>query len=112
MSDTRLPTHIWVDGWLRRCTAEGIPYVVIQKGERMGGTVMIKLYCPPGECRLLSQIRNLEGGLEWYQPHKEETLDEIEASARIKRATENDPDLWVIEVETRDGQLPFDPTLE
>ena len=57
MTDGRLPTHIWVDAELRRCTAEGVGVVVIHKGERMGGTVMLKLYQHGTGCRLLSQMR-------------------------------------------------------
>ncbi len=109
MGDERLPTHLWTGAFIRRCSAEGIPVTVIHSGEKMGGTVLFKVYQPPGRCRLLSQMRDLDGNIEWYQLHKEEALDEVEASARVRKSLERDPDLWVIEVETRDGELPFDP---
>ena len=107
MTDGRLPTHIWVDAELRRCTAEGVGVVVIHKGERMGGTVMLKLYQHGTGCRLLSQMRDLDGRLAWYPAHKEATIPESEADERIRRAVARDPDLWVIEVESRDGSIPF-----
>lgn len=75
----------------------------------MGGTVLFKIYQPPDKCRLLSQIRNFDGQIQWLQAHKEEFIDEVEASIRIRKAIDRDPDVWVIEVETKDCNLPFDP---
>ena len=57
--------------------------------------------------RLLSQMRDLDGRLAWYPAHKEETIPESDADARIRRAVERDPDIWVIEIETRDGAHNF-----
>ncbi len=108
MAEERLPTHIWVDAQLKRCTVEAVPTVVIHKGEKMGGTVMLKIYQAGVGCRLLSQIRDLDGKLSWYPAHKEEMIEEREADDRIRRAVDRDPDLWVIEMETRDGTIPLD----
>lgn len=108
MADDRLPTHIWVDAHLRRCSAEAVPVVVIHKGEKMGGTVMLKIFQPGTGCRLLSQMRDLDGILSWYPAHKENLIDEAQADERIRRAVDRDPDLWVIEMETRDGTIPLD----
>ena len=107
MPDDRLPTHIWVDAELRRCSAEGIGVVVIHRGERMGGTVMLKLYQHGVGCRMFSQMRDLDGRLAWYPAHKEAVIAEVDADERIRRAIDRDPDLWVIEVESRDGTIPF-----
>ena len=108
MADERLPTHIWVDAHLRRCSVEAVPAVVIHKGEKMGGTVLLKIYQPGTGCRLLSQMRDLDGVLAWYSAHKEEVIDEPKADDYIRRAIDRDPDLWVIEMETRDGKFPLD----
>ena len=108
MTTERLPTHIWVDAHLRRCSAEAIPAVVVHGGERMGGAVMLKIYQPGVGCRLLSQMRDLDGNLSWYPAHQEDVIEEPDADERIRRATDRDPDLWVIEIETRDGTIPVD----
>lgn len=108
MTDDRLPTHVWVDAHLRRCSVEAVPAVVVHRGEKMGGTVMLKVYQPGTGCRLLSQMRDLDGKLSWYPAHKEELIDEAQADERIRRAVARDPDLWVIEMETRDGAIPLD----
>ena len=107
-ADDRIPTHIWVDAHLRRCTAEGIPVTVVNKGERMGGTVMLKIYQAGVGCRLLSQLRDLDGNLSWYSAHKDDIIDERTADEQISRTVDRDPDLWVIEIESRDGSIPVD----
>ena len=108
MTEGRLPTHIWVDAHLKRCSVEAVPAVVIHKGEKMGGTVMLKIYQAGVGCRLLSQMRDLDGNLSWYPAHKEDIIEEREADERIRRAVDRDPDLWVLEMETRDGSVPLD----
>jgi len=108
VADDRLPTHIWVDAHLRRCSVEAVPAVVIHKGEKMGGTIMLKIYQPGIGCRLLSQMRDLDGTLSWYPAHKEDLIDEPEADERIRRAIDRDPELWVVEMETRDGTIPLE----
>lgn len=108
MSDARLPTHVWLMAQVRRCSVEGMPAVVVRRGEAMGGAVMLKVYQPDAGCRLLSQMRDLDGRLGWYPAHKEDFIDERDADARIARAVGRDPDLWVVEVETRDGRNPFE----
>ena len=108
MADDRLPTHIWIDAHLRRCSAEGIPAVIINSGERMGGTVLLKIYQAGLGCRLMSQMRDLDGNLSWYPAHKEEVIDERNADEYIKNSIDRGPDLWVIEIESRDGTVPVD----
>jgi len=107
MADERIPTHIWVEAELRRCSAAGTPAIVVHKGERMGGAVMLKTFQPGVGCRLMSQMRDLDGRLAWYPAHKEEVIPEPDADERIRRAVDRDPDLWVIEIETRDGSHDF-----
>lgn len=108
MPDERIPTHLWVTAHLRRCSAEGIPAVVIHSGEKMGGSVMLKLYEPPGRCRLLTLMRDFDGRLAWYPAHKEEHIDEVEAGERIRKAIARDPDLWVVEIEPGGRSHPFE----
>jgi hypothetical protein len=108
MTDDRIPTHLWVDAHLRRCSGDGVPAIIIHSGEKIGGTVMLKIYQPGVGCRLLSQMRDLDGKLSWYPAHKEETIEERDADERIRRTIGRDPDVWVIEIESRDGSNPVD----
>lgn len=108
MSYDQIPTHLWVDAHLRRCSVEGIPAVVIKSGEKMGGTVLLKIYQADLGCRLMSQMRDLNGNLSWYPSHEEKIVTESAADEYIEKSIGRDPDLWVIEIETRDGTVPVD----
>ncbi len=106
--DDRLPTEVWVKAHLRRCHVEAIPVVVMHKGEATGGTVLLKVLQRDIGCRVLSQIRDIEGKLGWLSAMGEAPVAEAEADAYIDRAVKRDPDLWVIEIESQDGRHPFE----
>jgi hypothetical protein len=106
--EDRIPTELWVKAHIRRCNAEAIPAVVVHKGDATGGTVLLKLVQHRVGCRVLSQVRDLEGRLGWLSALGEAPVPESEADAYVSRAVARDPDLWVIEVETRDGSHPFE----
>jgi len=103
----RLPTHIWVMAIVRQANSEGRPVVVVRKGERTGGGVLVKLNLLDGRFRVLVQQRDLDGRLGWMSALKDETVDEPTADAYVERAVRRDPDLWGVEVEDRAGVNPF-----
>ncbi len=105
--DSRVPTHLWVMAEVRRCNDAGQPAYVLRKGERMGGLVLLKLTLLDGTAKVLAQQRDLDGTLGWMPAKGEAPIPEAEADAYIERTTARDPDLWVIEVEARDGANPF-----
>ena len=93
---------------IRQCVAEGIPATVAHKGDVKGGTLMLKLNLLDGGCRVLSQARDLDGALGWLTAFQGEPVPEAEADEYIARALARDPDLWVVEIEHRDGRHPFE----
>lgn len=105
--DKRLPTHIWVEAELRRLSDLGIAVYVTAKGDRMGGMVLQKISDLSGSCRLLGLQRDLLGKLVWINVLQDDVVEEREADAYIRRATERDPDLWVVELEDRTMQSIF-----
>lgn len=108
MDDARLPTDVWVMAHVRRCNDEGIPAIVARKGEAKDGTLVLKLNRLEGGCRVLSQARDIDGALGWLAAFDGEWVPETEADAYIARTTARDPDLWVVEIEHRDGWHPFE----
>jgi len=109
--DPRLPTHLVVSAGLARCNAEVVPAYVVKRGEAMGGLVLLKLDLLDGTSRLLVQGRDLDGHVVWMPAGKGGAMPEADARAYIDRATSRDPDLWVIEIEHRDGWYPFEGRL-
>ncbi len=106
--DDRLPTRLWIDAHLKTLTLQGIPYYIVNTGNHASGTVMVKLYAPGQGCRVLQQQRNLDGEMGWMALFKGETVAESEADEYIRRAVDRDPDLWVVEVEDKELNNPFE----
>ncbi len=107
MSEERLPTELWVQAHLRRCSVDATPAALLRRGEPERGTVLLKLNQIEAGCRILTQARDLDGRLGWLAALGGKLVAEAEADAYIARAVERDPDLWVIEIEDRDGRNPF-----
>ena len=108
MSDDRLPTALYVDAHLKRLTAEGVFYYVLNKGAYASGTIMLKLNGLENGCLVLQQQRDLNGVMGWMTLFKGAAVPESEADAYINRAIDRDPDLWVIEIEGRNKENPFE----
>ena len=104
----RLQTELWVRAHLRRCFVDGIPVVVARRGEPYGGTVLVKLNRLDHGCRVLTQARDLDGRLGWLPALGGGLVPEPDADEYIARAISRDPDLWVLEIEDREGRHPFD----
>jgi hypothetical protein len=111
LSEERLPTELWVQAHLRRCSVDATPAALLRRGESERGTVLLKLNQIEAGCRILTQARDLEGRLGWLAALGGKLVPETEADAYIARAVERDPDLWVIEIEDRNGRNPFDGKL-
>ncbi|MEK7801044.1 MAG: DUF1491 family protein [Pseudomonadota bacterium] len=111
VEDGRLPTALWVDAHLRQLNSLGQGHYIIHKGAYASGMVLVKVRLLSDFCRVLAQIRTLDGDLGWMNAQSDEQVAESDADAYIRRAVERDPDLWVIEVEDRNGQNPFEGQL-
>lgn len=107
MSSPRMPTHLWVEAKIKELTVQNIGVYLTHKGERNDGIVLLKLANLKGECKLLTQQRNLEGVLEWVNVFAEEVIAEQKADEYVQRSINRDPDQWVIEVESPEMDNPF-----
>ena len=104
MVEGRLPTDLWVKAHVKRCSAEGVPVIVARRGDPHSGIVILKLNQLDLGCRVMSQMRDLDGKLGWLEALEGALVPEVEADAYIARQAERDPDLWVMEVEDRLGR--------
>lgn len=108
MSD-RLPTALYVDAHLKTLTDQGKYYHFVQKGNHSSGIVMLKLNGLSGKVKLLIQERDfMTDQMTWSNAMQEDVVEEKEADAYIHRAISRDPDLWVIEIEDKEMQNPFE----
>lgn len=108
MNDDRLPSHVWIMAQIRRCNGDGVPAMVVRKGEAQTGTLLVKINQFEAGCRVLSQARDLDGVLGWMAAFDGGLVDEAEADSYLERAMSRDPDIWVVEIEDRTGNNPFE----
>ena len=108
MTEDRIPTELWVTAHMRQCMTKGIPVTISHKGEASGGTVMVKIFIAGQGCKLLNQTRDMDGKMGWMDVFDGEIVEERKADDYIRRTTQRDPDVWVIEVEDKSGANPFE----
>jgi hypothetical protein len=107
MSNERIATELWVEAQLRRFSAAGTGAYLVRRGDADRGTVLVCLVDREGT-RILVQVRDLDGRLSWMGVKDGAVMQGPDADAYVERAVNRDSDLWVIEVETRNGENPFD----
>ena len=102
--EIRLKTNIYVSAEIRRCENLMISAVVLHKGDQERGMVLIKQYVHGQGAKIFTQIRDLNGNMNWHQPLGDVFMEEPKADQYISRQRDFDEDLWVIEVEDTKGQ--------
>ena len=108
MSD-RLPTALYVDAQLKNLEQEAKYYHFIQKGNHSSGLIVLKINNLSGKVKLILQERDfMTNKMQWVSGLEEDIVEEQEADAYIQRAVSRDPDLWIIEIEDREMQNPFE----
>lgn len=103
---TRLTASFWVQAYLTRLRLRDIPAYVMAHGDDTAGAVLVKLATLDGQARAFQRGFDLATGDRRWQ---ELTAGpEAEVDAAIARQRSFDPDLWVIEVEDRQGRHLLD----
>ena len=98
-----LQSEFWVQALIRRAEAGGAHAAVLRRGDARAGAVLVKLVNRrEGWARLYAEASQGGGETIWMEPAG--SHDEAELDAYAERARSRDPDLWVIEVEDRQGR--------
>lgn len=97
--DARLPAHIEVGALIRAAESEGGFGMVIQKGERDAGTILVILLENGRDGRAYERMPQLDGTRAWTCSKRQETADPIAFTDYVSRRAQQDPDLWVIELD-------------
>lgn len=107
----KLTADIWVSAYLTRLRLQDIPAFVVKRGDNTAGAVLIKLNTLDGQAICYQRSFDLmTGDRKWVVLVEGIELD-VDASIAKQRGF--DPDLWVIEVEDKQGRHLLDePGLE
>lgn len=108
MSEARLKSKLSVMAAIRLSQTRGLNAVVARKGDEDAGAILLKQNLLGAGFRVLTQARSAEGKLGWMVGTGEEPVEEAAADAYIARQIDRDWDIWVVEIEDRDGRNPFE----
>ena len=113
----RLRSDIWVSAFMRRCATEGAIATLRKRGAAEAGAIFILIDRLDNSCALYgpapqSEVPDADAaqGVErrWSRAHKPGWITPHEAEARLAKETRFDADLWIVEVEDRQGRALFD----
>ncbi|MET1756902.1 DUF1491 family protein [Novosphingobium sp. RD2P27] len=100
----RLPTHLEVAALIRRVETAGGFATVLTKGERDAGTLLVVLVERGANARVYERLPQLDGSRKWSLAKAQNPQDPHELAGYLNRRGMQDPDLWIIELDVRDGE--------
>lgn len=106
----RLKSELWVAAWLRNCAAAGAYAYLRRRGAADAGAIFLKLDKLNGETAIYGpayQADYDEDALDrkFRRLHRQDVISSPEAEDILARELKFDPDLWIIEVEDRQGRI-------
>lgn len=102
MPEARLAAGVWVSAYLTRLRLADIPAFVVRRGDDVAGAVLVKLNTLDGTARLSERGYDMMSGTREWRVHTHGAERDVDDA--IDRQAKMDPDLWVIEVEDRQGR--------
>jgi hypothetical protein len=103
----RLKAGIFVRALVRRAEVAGASGFIVRKGAEEAGAVILTVSRLDGTCLLLNQARDGKGNLVWARPLGDWS-DEAKARIWLDKQIKFDPDLWIVEIEDRQGRAFVD----
>jgi len=107
----RLRSDIFVSALIRRAELTGAFAVLRRRGAAEAGAIFVKLDLLDGRAALFGPAPQSEDpplGVDrlFTRLHNDEWIDPAGAEERLRREISFDPDLWIVEIEDREGR-PF-----
>ena len=108
----RISSEVWVKSYLRRCSAAGIPAAIVHHGDDRAGAIFLKINRLDGRAQLFMPAPAGLAGMEddrRFVAHADGiTSMESDIDGYLARQADFDTDLWVIEIEDRQGRHLLD----
>ena len=102
----RLTSDLWVSAYLTRLRLADIPVYVTAKGDPTAGAVLVKVATLDGKARAYQRSFDLLANARIWVVLAEGPEPEVDAL--LTRQLRRDPDLWVLELEDRQGRTLLD----
>ncbi len=94
-----------VQALIRHFDRQNISVVVRRSGDDDAGALLIVIDRREKSPSILSEVRNLDGALEWSERRlaEDEDLPEI-----LEKQADFDPDIWIIDIDDPDSRVTID----
>lgn len=102
--DARIPAHLEVSSLIRQTQAAGGFAVLISKGERDAGTILVVITENGRNSKLYERMPQLDGSRAWHCALTQTTDNQPEFENYVRRRIDQDPDVWVVELDIADGE--------
>ena len=100
----RLTSSFWVQAYIKKLNLLGVPAFVVSHGDDKAGAIIVKVNKLNGDAVLFERSFSLDKNLNQWS--KFESGDEKELDELLSRQLSRDRDLWIVEIESREGD-PF-----
>ena len=102
----RLRSKIWVQAYLKRLEIQNIAAYVSAHGDDNSGAILIKVIKMDGSSQLYQKTFDLQNNRNVWVKIMEGSDMEIDTLLEKQKVT--DPDIWVVEIESANGQNYLD----
>ncbi len=111
----RIKAEIWAKAYIRRCSSNDAAAVMVRRGHSDGGAIFIKInYLDGTVCLYGPAPAGMDASSNdryWMRALGKDTVSDVDADSYLQRQVEFDPDIWIIEVEDREGRHFLDDAL-
>jgi|TARA_R100001143_G_scaffold63303_1_gene69413 hypothetical protein len=102
--DARLPAHVEVSGLIRAVESAGGFAMVLQKGERDAGTILVLTTQNGRNTRLWERMPQLDGSRKFSCTREQDDENPREIDEYMGKRRRSDPDCWVIELDIENAE--------
>ena len=95
----RLPAHLEIGALIRLAEAQGGSGMVLSKGERDAGTILLVIMCRGQDAELYERMPQLDGSRSFVRTKSQDTEKPFEFTEYLDRRSQQDPDIWILEVD-------------
>lgn len=99
-----LPAHLEVTGLMRAVEAAGGFAMVLRKGQREAGAILVVLMEKGANARVYERIAQLDGSRGWTLMKVQDAEKPHEIDEYLTRRADRDPDLWIVELDIVNGE--------
>ena len=107
----RLKAEIYIQALTRRVFAAGAAAYIVRRGDADAGGLFVRVNRLDGHSAILTIFTNMDGARIWRVLAALATPD-AEADALLAREAARDPDIWIVEIEDRQGRHFLDEPVE